>query len=191
MLSLIRNNKKHTIEKTKSNYRSVSSMPENSTDAKYFLQKLGIPEPTKLEGYYTKMLSLVAKKKEIVQAAFYIYDKEATPPVLRFLAGYACSADYTKDLTFQSGEGLPGQVIEDKELLNLRNVPEGYINVETGLGQASPCSLLLIPLVQNKKVAGLIELASFHDFTKQDEIFFSEIAEYLARQLIKLVFTND
>ena len=191
MLQLFNKNTKSTIETSENNISSESPNSDKLTDSKDFLKEIGIPEHTDLERYYTKMLTLIAKRREIVQAAFYIYDKKENPPVLRFLAGYACSADYTRDLIFQSGEGLPGQVIEDRALLNLKDVPEGYIKVETGLGQASPRALLLVPLVYEKEVAGLIELASFHDFTKKDEIFFSEIADYLGRQMIKLVFSND
>ncbi len=154
------------------------------TDIEKFVEEIKQFEQTGNENYCNVFLSGIASKKEIIQAAVYLYDREQDPPVLRFLTGYACNEEYTKELTFEAGEGLPGQVILDKKILNLQNVPEGYITVKTGLGEASPSSLLIIPIMLEEEILGVIELASFHNFSDKDESFMKGIAGHLAGKII-------
>lgn len=59
------------------------------------------------------------------------------------------------------GEGLPGEVAKNGEPLIIKEVPENYIQVKSGLGDATPTSLWIYPLKKNGKVVGVIEIAGF------------------------------
>ncbi len=81
-------------------------------------------------------------------------------------------------------EGLIGQVYVEKQTLHLSEIPENYILITSGLGEATPRELLIVPLKINNKVTGVIELASFKPFEKQEVDFIEKLAETLASTII-------
>jgi len=137
-----------------------------------------------LEEYGSKFLSLLSRKNEILQASLFIKENNESSGILRFACGYACNNEMVQDLKFKPGEGLPGQVFNDKELLNLKNFSEGYIKIKTALGEASPKSLILVPLISKGESIGVIELASFNDFSEEDEAFFLKVSEEILSEII-------
>ncbi|MEN7547889.1 cache domain-containing protein [Rapidithrix thailandica] len=78
------------------------------------------------------------------------------------------------------GEGLLGQVILEKETINLTEIPQNYVNITSGLGDAPPTNLLLVPLKVNNKVEGAIEIASFRKFAQYEIEFIERLAENIA-----------
>jgi len=161
---------------------------EKGSPAKRFIRRFGDPGRN-LEEFGQKVLSYIAKEKEILQGVFLMSKTDADIVKLKFLAGYACLKVVSDDEEFFLGEGLPGQVAKDGKILNLKAVPEGYITIRTGLGQASPNSLIIFPVKVENKLLGVIELASFHEFTSEDEEFFNSLSELIADQM--LVFLNE
>ena len=71
------------------------------------------------------------------------------------------------------GAGLLGQSVLEKESNYLTDIPENYVMIKSGLGDAQPTSVLMTPLMVDGEVLGVIEIASFN--TLQDyEIEFAE-----------------
>lgn len=132
------------------------------------------------------ILSGLAKHFEILQGIFLEVDETDEILTLRYLGGYACAARNVEDYVFQLGEGLPGQVAVDRKLLNLSSVPDGYLSVRTGLGEANPNSLIVFPIQYGDKLWGVIELASFHSFTEEDETFFIQLSNEIGGHLENL-----
>ncbi len=60
---------------------------------------------------------------------------------------------------FRPGEGLVGQAAEATEPLLIEDLPADYIRIRSGLGEASPRALLLVPLVADDRPMGVLELA--------------------------------
>ena len=46
----------------------------------------------------------------------------------------------------------------------LTNVPSNYIKISSGLGNAKPSNLIILPVLFENKVKAVIELASLDDF---------------------------
>ncbi|MFE8699529.1 ATP-binding protein [Cytobacillus sp. FJAT-54145] len=63
------------------------------------------------------------------------------------------------------GEGLVGQCAKDKKIKFLKDVPEDYIKIASGLGQTSPASIIIVPVQQEGEVIGVIEIASITAFS--------------------------
>lgn len=78
------------------------------------------------------------------------------------------------------GEGLAGRCWQENESLFIDDVPDGYSKIVTGLGLASPKSLLIVPLKFNEQALGVIELASFEVFEKYMIEFVERISENIA-----------
>ncbi len=78
---------------------------------------------------------------------------------------------------------LVGQTFLEKEKIYLKEIPDNYINITSGLGDAPPSYLLLIPLKVNEKVEGVLELASFQAFEPHQVLFIETIGETFAASI--------
>ena len=66
---------------------------------------------------------------------------------LRLLASYAYKQRKTLSSDFGPGEGLVGQCALEKERILLTNVPENYIQITSGLGEAKPLNIIVLPVL--------------------------------------------
>ncbi|MBT31707.1 MAG: hypothetical protein CMO01_18780, partial [Thalassobius sp.] len=88
------------------------------------------------------------------------------------------------------GEGLVGQIYLEKETLVMDDVPENYINITSGLGDALPRAVVIVPLKVNDIVLGIIEIASFKNFLPFHIEFLEKLGESFA-STISNIDTNE
>jgi hypothetical protein len=62
---------------------------------------------------------------------------------------------------FRAGEGLNGQAALEGQPLLIEDMPENYLQVVSGLGNATPSNLYILPILKDKNCVALIELATF------------------------------
>jgi len=134
--------------------------------------------------YCNKVLSSLADEFEVFQGLFYILLKdEGIGSYLSITGTYAFNK--REDFTLNLGEGLAGQVAKAKRTVNIKQIPQGYIKAVSGLGENTPTNLLICPLLNKEETIGVLELASFKEFSKEDEQFFSQLGETLVEKIIQ------
>lgn len=99
---------------------------------------------------------------------------------LRALAGLGVPVKAGEARFFAPGESLAGQAMASGRPLHVRQVPEGYLPVTSGLGSARPRELLLVPLVSDRMTMGVIELGFFRALTPADVELLARLAEPVA-----------
>jgi hypothetical protein len=129
-------------------------------------------------------LQAICDQLEAGQGAYYETMEEDGIRKIRLKAGYALAVGEGSDVVFDFGEGLAGQAASEGRTLYVDDIPEGYIKIVSGLGTASPRYLLIVPVKNENNVQGIIEMASFKDFTKDQRKFVEEAAEILVEKMV-------
>ena len=88
--------------------------------------------------------------------------------------------------TVKIGQGLVGQTYLEKKTTLLTNIPDQYVIITSGLGEATPANLLLIPLIFNEQVMGVLELASFTTWPPYQVDFLESVGEIIASSIATL-----
>jgi HAMP domain-containing protein/CheY-like chemotaxis protein/signal transduction histidine kinase len=99
------------------------------------------------------------------------------PPRLHLLASYAYRERKNVSSDFQLGEGLVGQAAFEKERILLTHVPPDYVQIASGLGEAPPLNIVVLPVIFEGGVKAVIELASFEHFNKTHLMFLEQLTE--------------
>jgi len=131
-----------------------------------------------------KLLSLLAKEFNLVQGL--LFYKDHTDETYKMLGRYAYYSD-EDPREFKAGDGISGQVIKDKKILNINNIPDNYITVLSGLGKGSPKHLVLMPIIYNDTVVALAELASFSQIEGLSEKILTKITGNIAQKLQEII----
>src|SRR6202030_3815245 len=98
---------------------------------------------------------------------------------LRLIAGYGLRADTTAPIQYRLGQSLIGQVARSRRSVVVANLPEGYVTISSGLGEAPPAHLAIVPILFEDQVLGVIELASFTAFSPVQTDFLEQLTETL------------
>lgn len=112
------------------------------------------------------------------QGLFYHYNE--ADEQLEILASYAHGTPENIQQQFALGEGLIGQCALKQEVITLNNLPDDYSHIHSGLGDALPNTVNIIPLRLQGELRGVIEIASFTDFSLRQSQLLTEIAPVIA-----------
>jgi len=111
---------------------------------------------------------------------FIINDSDKNSITIDLSASYAYNRRKFLEKRIKFGVGLVGRCINESETIYMTDFPDDYLNITSGLGQAVPKSLLLVPIIFNQQVFGVIELASIYELEKYQIKFVERIGESIA-----------
>lgn len=127
------------------------------------------------------IFSNLIKYMEMNQGALYLLNDEDPDDVyIELITCYAYNRKKHIERRIALGEGLIGQVVFEKETIYMTEIPEKYIRITSGLGDALPRNLLIVPLKIEEKVLGAIELASFKKIADYQIQFVEKLGESIA-----------
>ncbi len=116
-------------------------------------------------------------------ALFFLNDENPENIFYELIGAYAYNRKKYLTKEVKLGEGLVGAVALEKYTVYMTDIPEDYIEIESGTGTANPRSVLIVPLKIEDQVLGVIELASFNEFKKEEIATVEKIAESIAASL--------
>lgn len=111
---------------------------------------------------------------------YIVQDTEEGEPYMILESCFAWDKKKYIEQKIYYGEGLVGQAWQEKDTIFITEVPEDYITITSGLGDANPTCILIVPLLVNEEVYGAIEMASFRVFADYEVDFLKRIAESIA-----------
>jgi HAMP domain-containing protein/signal transduction histidine kinase/CheY-like chemotaxis protein len=108
---------------------------------------------------------------------FYVTSREQADTRLDLVASYGAESHAQLKKQFALREGLIGQAAADKRPIRLSKVPGDFIQIGSGLGQATPASINILPALFEDEVQAVIELASFEEFNETHHSFLNQLME--------------
>jgi HAMP domain-containing protein/CheY-like chemotaxis protein/signal transduction histidine kinase len=123
------------------------------------------------------ILSELAPLVSMQHGVFYVNEAQDGEPELRLLASYAYTERKRLANRFKAGEGLVGQAALEKQRILLSDVPGDYVQISSGLGEAKPLNIVVMPVLFEGEVKAVIELASFYRFSDIHLTFLNQLTE--------------
>ncbi len=108
---------------------------------------------------------------------FFLAEANGGDTRLRLIAGYGLRADIEAPSQFRLGQSLIGQVARTRKPIVVTDLPADYVKISSGLGEAAPVNLMVLPIVFEDQVLGVIEAGSFSRFTQLHQDFMEQLME--------------
>lgn len=113
-------------------------------------------------------------------ALFLINDNNSNDTFIELVACYAYDRKKYLNKRIELGEGLTGQCIIERETIYMSDIPDTYMQITSGLGDALPTNLLIVPLKIEDTVFGAVEIASFQTIEPHHINFVEKLGESIA-----------
>ncbi len=137
------------------------------------------------------VITYMVKYLNANQGSIFIVDEnEDDKKVLKLRSTYAYDRKKFIDKTIEPGQGMVGQVYLEKQSIYLKEIPDNYITITSGLGKATPNSIFIVPLMVNEEIFGVIEIGSFNQLKDYERDFVEKISENIASS-IQAVKVNE
>lgn len=131
-----------------------------------------------------RIIATLVQYTQSNQGGLYVLNEDDPQhPHLELLALYAFNIKKHLQQKVKPGEGLLGQTFLEQQTVYLKELPEEYIRITSGLGDAVPRNLLIVPLKLEDKVYGMVELASFREYQPHEIAFVEKLGETIASTL--------
>lgn len=99
---------------------------------------------------------------------------------------YAFDRARLQNNTVLIGEGLIGEVAFEKATKYFTHIPQNYIKITSGLGNATPTNLVIVPCIYDNELLGIFEIASFKNIENYQIEFLEQAAIDIAAFLQKI-----
>lgn len=143
-----------------------------------------------LEELSAQIIKNLVKYLNANQGAIFLAQEIDGERKLEMKACYAYERMKYVKKVLEPGEGLVGQAYLEAESIYITEIPEKYITISSGLGEARPNAILMTPMKVNDEVHGVIELATFGKLDQYQIEFIEKLSESIASS-ISFFNTNE
>jgi methyl-accepting chemotaxis protein len=137
-----------------------------------------------LEQLCDKVIEEVVRYMRSNQGFIFVKEGEGENEKLELMAARAWERKKFMQKTVEIGEGLVGQAAIEKQTIYITKIPNHYVHITSGLGEANPNSILIVPLKSEAEVVGVIELASFERYEESEIKFLEKVGESIASTIL-------
>ena len=113
-------------------------------------------------------------------ALFLVNDVDQNDTFIEMVACYAYDRKKFLNKRIEIGEGVTGQCIQERDTIYLSDVPANYLKITSGLGEALPRHVLVVPLRLDEQIFGAVELASFQAIEPYHIEFVEKVGQSIA-----------
>jgi len=124
-------------------------------------------------------VSMVVPAVGAGHGAFYVADNDGR---YNLLATYGCRERKQLNNSFQVGEGLVGQCVMEKSPIMI-TTSKDYIRIHSGLGDGNPACVMVLPIMHREQVLGVLEMASFQQFSEREKNLLDVLMPVLATSM--------
>lgn len=140
---------------------------------------------TTLREKASQIIGNLVKYLDAGQGGFFLYREEnEQEKFLELIACYAYGrnkfAENKIHIDGQQAEGLIGQAFLEQGTIYLTDIPQNYTRITSGLGDATPGYLLIVPIRNEQGRYGVLEIASFYPMPDYRIAFVEKLAESIA-----------
>src|SRR5690606_32642019 len=93
------------------------------------------------------ILSELAPLVNVQHGVLYLTGPGDSGPIFRLFASYGFKARKNLSNQYELREGLVGQCAFEKQRILLSEVPADYIQISSGLGEATPLNIVVLPVI--------------------------------------------
>lgn len=133
-----------------------------------------------------RVLLEIVNYLKVNQGVMFIVKTEEGNTFLQQESAYAYGRKKHLNRRMEIGEGLVGQAYLEKDTIYLTDIPNNYIKITSGLGEALPRNVVIVPLISNEEVIGVIELASFNLLEEKEMEYLHSVSETIASSLVSV-----
>lgn len=144
-----------------------------------------------IESLSEDVIHFLVKYTECNQGSVFMVNGSGENAVLQRTACYAYERKKYGDQTFQPGEGLAGQCFLEEETIVLHQVPKNYMTITSGLGEATPSFVVIVPMKTNDQVKGVLEMAAFKKLESHQIRFLERACEAFASVLDSVMTASE
>ncbi len=119
---------------------------------------------------------------EAIQGGLFLLENDNE--TLKLAGAFAYNRKKYLTRSIKMGESLVGTCALEKKTINLSEIPDEYIEITSGLGDAPPNNLLLLPVMHEEQLIGVLEIASLTKFDSNQISLSEKITESLASTII-------
>ncbi len=114
------------------------------------------------------------------QGGLFVVENQGNESYMGLVSCYAWDKKKYLEQKIVKGDGLIGQCWLEMDTIYITDVPDDYVTITSGLGDANPTSILIVPLKVNDEIFGAVEIASFNEIKDYEVDFVEKIAESIA-----------
>jgi len=137
-----------------------------------------------LQNLADDFIRTVVKYMGMNQGGLFLLESEGSDEHLNLVACYAYERKKYLTRRVEIGEGLIGQCFLEKDIIYMTKVPQNYVQITSGLGEATPGCIIIVPIMTNDEIVGVMELASFKPVERYQLEFLKKVAENIASSIV-------